>query len=451
MKELISLPMRRSLLGILGKHVENVIVVAFFVLAILVSMQVYFSYRTTNRLLEAIYWVEEVHKIIDSIKDFEVDLRATESTLRSYVIIANLPKRKEYMDQALQELRSRLAQITTMAVPYQTLRDPLARIEALLESRLELLRESQRLYEKGSGGSEQMIHRSEVVMQKLRHAFEEFTAEGQRLSSARLADREAESDRLKAVTMKMALLGVFFVVLALAMVLVGLNSRRKAEALLRSSLEEKEILLKEIHHRVKNNLQIISSLLILQGNKIKDPEAGMIFLECRERIQFMASLHRQLYATGNFTSIDFGKNLAEIAATLVRSHSPADCKVDLETSIAPLDLDIETSQVLSLIVSEVLLNSLKHAFPGRATGKIRVALLSGEMNELAICDDGVGLAGGVGIVDKSHAGIGLVKALAHQIRGKAEVSPPPGGGLCFTIKFPHSRFAKGDFASKFLV
>ncbi|MEN9469718.1 MAG: hypothetical protein RL630_1451, partial [Verrucomicrobiota bacterium] len=432
----------RSLFGILGKCVEKLIVVAFVVLTILFSMQVYFSYRSTNRLLEAIIWVEKTHEIIALIKDFEVDLRATESALRSYVIIGNLPRRKEYMDKSSQEVRSRLAKITTMAFPYQTLRDPLAKIEALLGPRLELMHESQSHYEKGLGGSEEMLLRSDAAMHRLVHAIEDFIAEAQQLSSARIAEREKESNTLKAITMKMALFGGFFVVLALAMVLLGLNSRRKTEALLRSSLEEKEVLLKEIHHRVKNNLQIISSLLILQGNKIKDREAGRIFLECRERIEFMASLHRQLYASGHFTSIDFGKNLAEIAATLVRSHAPADCKVALETSIPPLELDIETSQVLSLIVSEVLLNSLKHAFQGRVTGRIRVALLSGEMNELAISDDGVGLAGGVGIVNESHAGIGLVEALARQIRGKAELSPNPGGGLCFTIKFPSPNLQK---------
>jgi two-component sensor histidine kinase len=436
MKESTAPPIVRPLSGFLGKGVEKVIVIAFAVLLLLFGGIVYFSDRTSDRLIESMVWVDETHDVIDVLKDFELDLREAESALRSYIITGNVAKRDEYLRKSSSDLQARLRKIHSMTAGHHSLSAPLARIELLLEPRLDLMRESQRRYENNLGGQEEIQQKSSLMMDQLEHSFQEFIAEARRLTSERISEREAEAGSLKSILLNSGLLGVFFAIFTLTMILRGLYTRRQTEVFMQSSLDEKDILLKEIHHRVKNNLQIISSLLILQGNKIKDPEAANVFVECRERIQFMASLHRQLYASGNFTSINFGKNLSEIAETLIRSHSPPDCKVEFKSNIAPLELDIETSQVMALIVSEVLLNSLKHAFKGRSAGTISVELTSGEVNKLDVCDDGVGSVSETGLTEKGRVGIGLVEALTHQIRGNFEISHPPTGGLCFSIEFP---------------
>jgi two-component sensor histidine kinase len=125
---------------------------------------------------------------------------------------------------------------------------------------------------------------------------------------------------------------------------------------------------------------------------LKDAGAAEIFAECRERIQFMARLHEQLYNSGNLSRIDFGKNLVEIAETLLHSHTPAGCQLALKKNIEPLELDVDSSQVLGLLATELLLNSLKHAFAGRRSGTITLELHGGEQNTMAVSDDGVGTA-----------------------------------------------------------
>jgi two-component sensor histidine kinase len=186
---------------------------------------------------------------------------------------------------------------------------------------------------------------------------------------------------------------------------------------------------------VKNNLQIISSLLLLQASKLKDAEAAEIFSECRERIQFMARLHEQLYSSGNLQRIEFGKNLAEIAEALLHSHSPAGCQLTLEKSIDPLELDVDTSQVLGLLATELLLNSLKHGFKGRKTGTIRLELHGGAKNTMVVSDNGVGLPANFDSLKSGRMGMNLAHALARQIRGEANFSNNPEGGTRVVVGF----------------
>jgi two-component sensor histidine kinase len=237
-------------------------------------------------------------------------------------------------------------------------------------------------------------------------------------------------------------------VLALTVIIRGLYRHREAEEKSRASLEEKENLLKEIHHRVKNNLQIISSLLLLQASKLKDAEAAGIFAECRERIQFMARLHEQLYTSGNLQRIEFGKNLAEIAETLLHSHTPAGCQLTLEKKIEPLELDVDTSQVLGLLATELLLNSLKHAFAGRKTGSIGVELHAGARNTMIVSDNGVGLPVNFAPLRSGRMGMNLAHALARQIRGEAEFSKNPGGGTRVVVGFSLEPTLKSNSAGR---
>src|SRR5215467_5717104 len=168
-------------------------------------------------------------------------------------------------------------------------------------------------------------------------------------------------------------------------------STRHAHERLKALLALKTVSLTEIHHRVKNNLQIVSSLLRLQSGKFADPSVRDVFTECRDRINAMARLHEQLYDERGQSHLDFAPHLRELAETLLRSHKPAGCKLTLNVCADRVPLNLEQSILLSLIANELLLNALKHAFYGRATGTVDAKLRTiRDRVTITICDDGNG-------------------------------------------------------------
>jgi two-component sensor histidine kinase len=231
---------------------------------------------------------------------------------------------------------------------------------------------------------------------------------------------------------------------ALFVIFRGLQERREIQENLRLSLAEKEILLKEVHHRVKNNLQVISGLLSLESEKLKDPAAVSVFNECRDRIHSMARLHQQLYARGRFAHVEFGAHLEETAAMLVRAHMPPGCVVEFRAEVAPLDVDLDLAVNLGLIANELILNSLKHAFAGRSSGTLTVGLHAGDPGELIVRDDGRGYP--PDFDPKAGAGLGLelVIGLTGQIRGEAVLRNDAAGGASAVIRFPISHPEKTD-------
>jgi CHASE3 domain sensor protein len=235
-----TLPRRgHSLPGFLGKGVEKFIVTAFVVLMLLLTALIYFSDRTADRFLETMIWVDETHDVIDTMKDIELNLREAESALRSYVITGSLAKREEYLRKSSQGLQSGLGKIYTMSSAHRALHGPLARIEALLKPRLELMRESQRRYESGLEEQDENHQKATVAMDNLEQAFQEFAAQARRLTGDRIAEREAEAGRLRKISLNSVFLGGLFGVFTLTMILLGLYSLRRTEEMMRSSLEEK--------------------------------------------------------------------------------------------------------------------------------------------------------------------------------------------------------------------
>jgi two-component sensor histidine kinase len=214
-------------------------------------------------------------------------------------------------------------------------------------------------------------------------------------------------------------------------------SSRRAHERLKALLALKTVSLAEIHHRVKNNLQIVSSLLKLQSNKFADPVVRDVFSECRDRINTMARLHEELYDERGRSQLDFAPHLRELAEMLLRSHSPAGCKLTLNVSADRVPLNLDQSILLSLIANELLLNSLKHAFQGLAAGKIDADLrMSGDRVVLTIRDDGNGFVPKSSkIEEQSGTGIDLVQAMSRQLGGEFVVSRVPVGGTCATISF----------------
>ena len=213
---------------------------------------------------------------------------------------------------------------------------------------------------------------------------------------------------------------------------------RHAHERLKALLALKTVSLTEIHHRVKNNLQIVSSLLRLQSSKFADPAVRDVFIECRDRINAMARLHEQLYDERGPSHLDFAPHLRELAEMLLRSHKPAGCKLTLNVSADRVPLNLDQSILFSLIANELLLNSLKHAFHGRATGKVDAELhATRDRVTLTIRDDGNGIVSPpTEIQDQHGTGIDLLQAMSRQLGGGFVINRVPAGGTCAAISFP---------------
>jgi PAS domain S-box-containing protein len=220
-------------------------------------------------------------------------------------------------------------------------------------------------------------------------------------------------------------------------VAMEITTRKQAEEQLKASLEEKEMLLREVHHRVKNNLQVVSSLLTLQSEKLTDKAARAVFKECRERIHSMARLHRQLYARGEFARLDFGGYIKELAEMLVEAHTSPGQNVKLQIDTQQVEVDLDTAVPLSLIAHEIILNSLKHAFGGGRSGTLAIRWRAGSAwHEMIFADDGPGFPQGFTPANSGRMGLQLVIGLSRQIRGEAKFENKEGGGSITTITFP---------------
>jgi two-component sensor histidine kinase len=219
-----------------------------------------------------------------------------------------------------------------------------------------------------------------------------------------------------------------------------ITERRRAEALLQASLREKEALLKEIHHRVKNNLQVTSSLLRLQAQTIGDAHAREMFEETESRIQSMALVHEKLYQSTNLSRIDFADYIRSLGELLFRSSAITPAKVTMDVAGSETFFSIDTAVPCGLIVNELLSNALKHAFPAGRTGHIHVQLE--EQLErwvtIRITDDGVGLPSGFDFTSAETLVLRLVQALVDQIDGRIAINSGVAGAE-FAITLPAER------------
>lgn len=202
------------------------------------------------------------------------------------------------------------------------------------------------------------------------------------------------------------------------------TERRRAAERLRASLLEKEVLLKEVHHRVKNNLQVVSSLLYLQSRQFQETGLQRVFEDSQNRVRAMALVHERLYRSSDLTQIDFGDYLRTLATEMLRSHGVRPGAVQLKIRVDSLMLDLESAIPCGLIVHELLSNSLKHAFPDERRGEIRIGLecVDGDV-ALAVADDGVGVAADFDPERSPSLGLQLVSDLVHrQLKGRLAVN-----------------------------
>ena len=221
----------------------------------------------------------------------------------------------------------------------------------------------------------------------------------------------------------------------LSTIIRDMSEQKEAEVRIKASLEEKEVLLKEIHHRVKNNLQIVSSLLQLQASYIKDTDALQIFEESRDRIKSMALIHEQLYQSNDLAQIDFPEYLRSLLNMVLSAHRSNRTRVETKLHVDPVSLDLDTAIPVGLITNELVTNSLKYAFAGRSVGEISVRLTKSAEGDflLMVSDNGVGLPEKFNFEKATSLGLRLVRILSKQMRARLEISK--GMGTQFRVYF----------------
>jgi two-component sensor histidine kinase/CBS domain-containing protein len=218
-----------------------------------------------------------------------------------------------------------------------------------------------------------------------------------------------------------------------------LVERQRAEEQIKASLKEKEVLLKEIHHRVKNNLQIISSLLKLQSSYIKDKQALEMFKDSQSRIRSMALIHEKLYQSQNLSKINFAEYIHDLTMHLLRSYSTNSQQIHLRLTNNEIWLSIDTAVPCGLIINELVSNSLKHAFPiANQEGEIHVDLYASPDHKftLIVSDNGIGFPQALDFQNTESLGLELVCTLTEQLEGTIELDDRRG--TTFKIMFAES-------------
>jgi PAS domain S-box-containing protein len=234
---------------------------------------------------------------------------------------------------------------------------------------------------------------------------------------------------------------------ALSKLIHDVTEARKAQRALAASLADKEVLLQEVHHRVKNNLQVVASLLRLQSEALLSDEAKEAFLETHERVRAIAMLHEVLYRSKSLGRIPLQEYALELVRSVARAHQLPGEPVELEVTAGPVLLSVETGVPLSLILNELLSNSFKHAFPQpRPSGvparavRVEVEQAQGSL-EVLVADTGVGLPPGFSLEQGTGVGLQVVRSLVRQLKGTLVAEAGPGAR--WRLKFPNATGVSG--------
>jgi PAS domain S-box-containing protein len=214
-----------------------------------------------------------------------------------------------------------------------------------------------------------------------------------------------------------------------------ITERKRADERIRASLTEKEILLKEIHHRVKNNLQIISTLLDLQSDSIRDEHTLNLFRESQDRIRTMALVHEQLYNSRDLAYIDFSGYAERLVSSLYQSYVEDTGRIGMKVEVRGVELMIDQAIPCGLIINELVSNAIKYAFPGQRSGEI---IVSGRTDDdgwvvLTVADNGAGLPQGFDWARAETLGLQIVSMLTRQLRGTLDLGE--GSGASFMLRF----------------
>jgi len=276
-----------------------------------------------------------------------------------------------------------------------------------------------------------------------------FTAEADhRISLLRtefdLADKEgmilSQGTKIKRQSNVQTLLTICALLLMLLLLFAykAIRNKFKINSLLRKQNNEKEFLLKEIHHRVKNNLEVVSSLLSLQSARIQDPNVLSAMQESQHRVQSMSMIHQKLYMGKNLAAIEMKDYFENLSEYIVDAYG-AQSKVTVDIAMDPFELDVDSAIPIGLIVNELITNCLKHAFPLEMKGKIKISLKKIDMLlQLDVIDNGIGQMMHQGAVSKGF-GTQLIALLTKQLDGKMSLNT--NRGTAVTIQFQFSKAA----------
>jgi len=217
---------------------------------------------------------------------------------------------------------------------------------------------------------------------------------------------------------------------------IDITERKKAEQLIKQSLKEKEALLREIHHRVKNNMAVVSSLLSLQARTIEDATVRSLFEESQQRVRSMALVHEKLYQTKDLSAINFEDYIKSIISEIINLYRIDTSAITTEINLEGVELDLESAVPCGLIINELLTNALKHAFPNNRSGVLCVhfAKTGEDTCTLTIKDNGVGLAEGFDYKEARSLGLRLVNVLTRQLRGTLQIKSDKGTEAVVTFR-----------------
>ena len=225
---------------------------------------------------------------------------------------------------------------------------------------------------------------------------------------------------------------------AVAGLAIDITDLKRAEERIQNALEKEIILRREINHRVKNNLQVICSLLYLQSTKNEDPVMGQLLHEIQARVQSLSLIYDMLSQQGEVTGIPFADYVHELARKVFTTYRVAPEKITLKISIEPVFLDLDTALPCGLILTELVCNALKYAFPENRKGEVMIEMrpLSGGFCSLAVCDNGIGLPGDFDVENATSLGLRLVRDLAQQLKGRLDFHNEKGTTARITFPSP---------------
>jgi len=216
----------------------------------------------------------------------------------------------------------------------------------------------------------------------------------------------------------------------------NITEKKLAQQRIEISLKEKEVLLKEVHHRVKNNMQVISSILNLQSSYVSDAYALSLLKESQNRIKTMAYIHESLYQNKSFTSVNFSEYVETLINNIIQSYTYSADKIKMKFNIEPVILSLDSSIPAGLIINELVTNSIKHAFPGHKTGIITFNLsYKNNYVILELKDNGTGFAPGIDFANSHSLGLQLVNTLMEQLGAKLKFKSQKDKGTEVSVSF----------------
>ncbi|MEM9338865.1 MAG: tetratricopeptide repeat protein [Bacteroidota bacterium] len=278
----------------------------------------------------------------------------------------------------------------------------------------------------------------ELTRLELNHAFDmerdslEFQKKAELLTVNTRLERQRVTQYITIFVLLIAIIFGFVVYRYYRLSQKAKSGLQKKNEIISEALEEREVLLKEIHHRVKNNLQVVSSLLNIQSKYLGDQPAQKAVLEGRDRVQSMALVHEKLYQSDNLSQLNVKEYLEELVVTLFQSYDVSEDRVQLKSEIGAIHLSIDLTMQIGLIINELISNALKYAFPAGRNGSIHLVFKKNqEVHELEVSDDGIGISEPEDL--KRSYGYRIIQSISRGLNGK--ISMQYENGTAFKLSF----------------